>query len=105
VDEHRSTTSTTWLTPTTGSFYQRWIQEGDQIGRIFAHWAIVFFGQFFEHYRSSPNFPATFIHKKVAYKFWQKQLDTFWAIFSQTHLVTLKPISFGFFVNGKMMTN
>jgi hypothetical protein len=33
---------------------QRSIQiQGDQIGRIFTHWAIVYFGQFFETYKSS----------------------------------------------------
>jgi hypothetical protein len=30
--------------------------QGDQIGRIFAYWSIVYFGQFFEDYRNSPNF-------------------------------------------------
>jgi hypothetical protein len=31
-------------------------EQGDQIGRIFAHWAIVYFGQCFENYSSSANF-------------------------------------------------
>jgi hypothetical protein len=35
-------------------------EQGDQIGRIFAQWAIVYFGQFFENHKSSPNFCATF---------------------------------------------
>jgi hypothetical protein len=30
--------------------------QGDQIGRIFAQWVIVFFGQFYKNYRSSPKF-------------------------------------------------
>jgi hypothetical protein len=30
-------------------------RQGDQIGRIFAHWAILFFGQFIENYRSCAN--------------------------------------------------
>jgi hypothetical protein len=30
--------------------------QGDQIRRIFAYWAIVYFGHFFEKYRRSPNF-------------------------------------------------
>jgi hypothetical protein len=29
--------------------------QGDQVGRIFAYWAIVYFGQFLENHRSSPN--------------------------------------------------
>jgi hypothetical protein len=38
--------------------------QGDQIGRIFAHWVIFFFGQFFENYRSSPNIWATLFNGK-----------------------------------------
>jgi hypothetical protein len=38
--------------------------QGDQIGRILAHWAAVYFGQFFENYRSSPNFWSTIFHGK-----------------------------------------
>jgi hypothetical protein len=34
------------------------LKQGDQIGRIFAHWAIVSFGQFFENYKN-PNFKTT----------------------------------------------
>jgi hypothetical protein len=37
-------------------------RQGDQIGLIFAQWAIVFFGQCFENYRSSANFLATLFH-------------------------------------------
>jgi hypothetical protein len=36
--------------------------QDDQIGRIFAHWAIAYFGQFFENYRSNPNFWDTIFH-------------------------------------------
>jgi hypothetical protein len=32
----------------------------DQIGRIFAQWAIVYFGQLLKKHKSSPNFCATF---------------------------------------------
>jgi hypothetical protein len=38
--------------------------QGDQIERIFAHWAIVYLGQLFENYRSSLNFRAVFFHGK-----------------------------------------
>jgi hypothetical protein len=31
--------------------------QGDRIGRVFAQWAIVYFGQLFENYRSSTLFP------------------------------------------------
>jgi hypothetical protein len=31
-------------------------KQGDQIGRIFDHWVIVYFGQLFENYHSSPTF-------------------------------------------------
>jgi hypothetical protein len=37
-------------------------QQGDQIGLIFARWVIVYFGQWFENYRSSAHFWATFFH-------------------------------------------
>jgi hypothetical protein len=44
---------------------QDWPQrQGDQIGRIFASWAIVCFGQFFENYKNSPNLGATSPHGK-----------------------------------------
>jgi hypothetical protein len=33
------------------------LQQGDQIGRIFAYWAIVYFGQFFENKRTIPPLP------------------------------------------------
>jgi hypothetical protein len=39
--------------------------QGDQIGRIFAFWAIVFFGQNLENYRNSANFWATFFHDTI----------------------------------------
>jgi hypothetical protein len=39
--------------------------HGDQIGRIFDFWAIVFFRQFHSKYERSPNFRATIITVKV----------------------------------------
>jgi hypothetical protein len=54
-------------------------RQGDRIGRIFAHCVIVNFVQFFENYRSGPIFGYFF-------RCWA----TFWVIYSQTHLVTLK---------------
>jgi hypothetical protein len=43
--------------------------QGDQIGRIFAHWAIVFFGQLNENYRSSANSWATFFPYQLCINF------------------------------------
>jgi hypothetical protein len=40
-------------------------KQGDRIGQIFAHWVIVYFGQFFENYRSSPYICVAFFHGKV----------------------------------------
>jgi hypothetical protein len=37
--------------------------QGDQIGRIFAFWVIVYFGHF-KKYTISPNFWATIFHSK-----------------------------------------
>jgi hypothetical protein len=36
--------------------------QGDQIGRIFAQWVIVFFGQFLENYRSITSIFGYFFH-------------------------------------------
>jgi hypothetical protein len=40
------------------------LRQGDQIGRIFAYWAIVYFGQFILNYRSRPNVRTTFFQQK-----------------------------------------
>jgi hypothetical protein len=39
-------------------------EKCDQIGRIFARRAIDYFGQYFEHYKSSPKFWRAFFHRK-----------------------------------------
>jgi hypothetical protein len=54
-----------------------YVQQGDQIGRF------VYFGQFFEKERSSPNYVATFFRrKKVIFLVWTKMdWATLWAIF------------------------
>jgi hypothetical protein len=38
--------------------------QGDQIGRIFAHWVIVCFEHVIENYRNSPHFGSTYFHGK-----------------------------------------
>jgi hypothetical protein len=38
------------------------VKQGGQIWLVFADWAVLFFGQFFENYRRSPNFWSTFFH-------------------------------------------
>jgi hypothetical protein len=43
-------------------------EQGDQIGPIFAYWAIVHFGRFFNH-RRSPYFWYTFYIVKVSINF------------------------------------
>jgi hypothetical protein len=40
--------------------------QGDQIGQIFAHWANVYFGEFFIYFRSSPCFGTTFFPGSVS---------------------------------------
>jgi hypothetical protein len=40
-------------------------EQGDQIGRIFACWAIIYFRHCFENYTISSNFWATFSTVKV----------------------------------------
>jgi hypothetical protein len=65
--------------------------QGDQIGRIFAQWVIVYFGQLLENYRSIPHVSGYFIPWISLGIHFDKKTGwaTFWAIFSQTHLVTL----------------
>jgi hypothetical protein len=41
--------------------------QGGRIGLIFAYWAIVFFGQFFENYTRSTNFGASFFTDYATY--------------------------------------
>jgi hypothetical protein len=64
--------------------------QGDQIGRTFAYRLIVYFGQVKKKYRSSQKSCADIIHS-YSYVLISTNigLATFWAIFSQTHLVTL----------------
>jgi hypothetical protein len=66
-------------------------RQGDQIGRIFAHWGIVYFGHFFENKIICPPLRTTFFpRKKLCIKYCPKiGWATFWETFSQTHLVTL----------------
>jgi hypothetical protein len=67
--------------------------QGDQIGRIFACWQIVFFGLFFwENYRNGQKFGLLFSAVKVNAKILTKSslgyiLGDF---FSKTHLVTMR---------------
>jgi hypothetical protein len=49
-------------------------RQGDQIGRIFAHWAIVVFGQFLVNYRSSPHFLLPFSQLRSCINFNKKQV-------------------------------
>jgi hypothetical protein len=64
--------------------------QGDQIGRIFAHWASVYIEQVF-CFQKEPECFAYFLPlKKLCINFVQKMgWATFWAIFSQSHLGTL----------------
>jgi hypothetical protein len=71
--------------------------RGDQIGRIFALWALVYFGQFFK-LQKNPKLSATFflsiyaLHMYLYFYFAKTGRATFWVIFSQTHLVTQRPV-------------
>jgi hypothetical protein len=65
-------------------------KQGDRIGRIFAHWAIVFFGQFFYLCKRKPKQCGLLLTTvKVGINFDNKMgRKTIWAIFTQTHTVT-----------------
>jgi hypothetical protein len=66
------------------------LRQGDRIVRIFAYWAIDYFGQFFENYRISTHTLKTFSTVKVMHSFWSKMsMGYILGVFSQTHLVTL----------------
>jgi hypothetical protein len=57
--------------------------QGDQIGRIFADWAIVCFEQFIGNYIIIPTFVgSSCLHLRSIISFGK----TFWVIFSLTHL-------------------
>jgi hypothetical protein len=43
----------------------KFLNQGDQIGRIFAYWATIYLGHFDENYRKSTNCLATFFHGKI----------------------------------------
>jgi hypothetical protein len=67
--------------------------QGDQIGRIFAQGAIVFFGQFLQEQKSGPNFRAAFLYHKSCVSILQKMgLGYILGVFSQTRLVALVDI-------------
>jgi hypothetical protein len=65
--------------------------QGDKIGRIFAQWVFVCFGQLHENCRSSPHFWDTLHIQRLSLCIIRdkKGWATFWAKFLQTHLVTL----------------
>jgi hypothetical protein len=66
------------------------VRQGDQIGRIFAYWAILFIGQLFENYRNSTFLGDTFPHgKRYLQNLAQNVLGFILGHFSQAHLVTL----------------
>jgi hypothetical protein len=54
--------------------------QGDQVGRIFAHWVKVYFRQFF--YQSIPHFCASFPQKNYLLSLTKMGWATFWAVFS-----------------------
>jgi hypothetical protein len=63
--------------------------QGDQIGRTFAYWTIVYilWTVLFEYDKNISNLGPIFYKAKVIYYYWQKWV--FGGIFSQAHLVTL----------------
>jgi hypothetical protein len=57
-------------------------EQGDQIGRIFAQWVVVFFGQLLKIYKNSPQFWSTFYQSKDdLFIFTEKMV---WAIFTSS---------------------
>jgi hypothetical protein len=64
--------------------------QGDQVGRFFANWAIVYFRHFFLIREKAQIFWLLFPRLKLCINFDSKMCwATFWTILSPTHLVTL----------------
>jgi hypothetical protein len=73
-----------------GNFFDWLWNQGDQIGRILAHWMIVYFGNSFENYRSRSIFWQLFSEGgNYALILTKDGLGYILGYFSQTHLVTL----------------
>jgi hypothetical protein len=66
-------------------------KQDDRIGRIFAYWAIAFFGQFLKTAEGALTFLATFFQSKNYVSNLTRKIvwATFWTTFPQTHLVAL----------------
>jgi hypothetical protein len=62
------------------------VQQGDQIGRIFAYWAVVHIGLLFEKITQTVQTIGLLLQCKLCTYF---DKNTFWAILSQIHLFTL----------------
>jgi hypothetical protein len=63
-----------------------------EIGRIFAHWAIAYFGQFLENNRSRPIFWSTYFFYGKGYAFILTKIGC-GQCFSKTHLVLTAHVS------------
>jgi hypothetical protein len=64
-------------------------RQGDQIGRIFAYWAIVFFWQFFWKLQKEPKFLGNFFStEKAMHKIWQKRLSLYIYVGQSFHEAT-----------------
>jgi hypothetical protein len=74
------------------------VSQGDQIGRIFATWAIVFFGQFLWKLQDEPKFVGYYFpRKKACINFYKAQI--FGLLFSKgkgVYYVTFTNNGFGY---------
>jgi hypothetical protein len=61
--------------------------QGDQIGRFFASWVIIYFGQFYEKYTSSLNVCVAYFQVKSCVLVLGKN----WGGLHYGNLVTLSP--------------
>jgi hypothetical protein len=70
--------------------YGRRYKQGDQIGRILAQWATITFVIFVKNTETAISIRLLFsTAKSYVLIFTKMDWATFWATFSQTHLVTL----------------
>jgi hypothetical protein len=68
--------------------------QGDQIGQIFACWAIVYFGHCFANTEVAQNFGPLVFTMPVIYlvNLTKMGWTAFWGTLKKSHLITLQPL-------------
>jgi hypothetical protein len=73
-----------------GNLKNQPLEQGDQIGRIFTHWLIVYFGQVLLTANVAHTFGLpTYFYSYICINFGKNGFGCILDVFSRTHLVTL----------------